>query len=476
MVKIALPEKVEEIIKVLIEHGFEAYAVGGCVRDSILGKEPEDWDITTSARPEEVKQLFRRTVDTGIQHGTITVMLEKNGFEVTTYRIDGDYEDGRHPTNVEFTSNLEEDLKRRDFTINAMAYNSSTGLVDCFDGIGDLERKIIRCVGSPEDRFEEDALRILRAVRFAAQLGFAIEDKTQNAIVKKAETLEKISAERIRVELSKLILSSNPGHLRTASETGICRAVLPEMDEMLKQAQYNPHHIYSVGEHTIKTLEMLNKIYREHSPASTSLGSEKALELAYDKKQHLVLAWTMLLHDVGKPACHTRGEDGYDHFHGHAEKSAEIGKEILRRLRFDNYTIDLAVRLIRWHDYRYTLNETHMRKCSSKIGPDIMELLFVVQQMDVLAQNPETWECKLEQLKEAKQLFRSICERGECLTLKELALNGKDLIEVFQAKPGPAIGETLQVLLEYVLNFPEENEKDRLITFLKKNPAYLNKR
>ena len=218
-----IPEKVEYIINVLMKNGYEAYAVGGCVRDSILGRVPEDWDITTSAQPEQVKALFHRTIDTGIQHGTVTVMMDKEGFEVTTYRIDGEYEDSRHPKNIEFTSNLEEDLKRRDFTINAMAYNPKDGLVDIFGGIEDLNKKIIRCVGNANDRFSEDALRILRAVRFAGQLGFAIEEQTKEAIVALAPTLKNISAERIRVELDKLLMGKHPELIRVASETGICR-------------------------------------------------------------------------------------------------------------------------------------------------------------------------------------------------------------------------------------------------------------
>ena len=230
MYKIQIPNSVQFIIHTIEQAGFEAYAVGGCVRDSILGRTPDDWDITTSAKPEEIKRLFRHTVDTGIQHGTVTVLIKKECYEVTTYRIDGEYEDSRHPKNIEFTSNLEEDLKRRDFTINAMAYNPKDGLVDIFGGIEDINKKIIRCVGNANDRFSEDALRILRAVRFAGQLGFAIEEQTKAAIVALAPTLKNISAERIRVELDKLLMGKHPELIRVASETGICKVVLPELD------------------------------------------------------------------------------------------------------------------------------------------------------------------------------------------------------------------------------------------------------
>lgn len=232
MVRIELPKDVRHIINVLMENGYEAYAVGGCVRDSILGRTPGDWDITTSALPMQVKALFRRTVDTGIQHGTVTVMLGKNGYEVTTYRIDGKYEDSRHPKSVEFTSNLVEDLKRRDFTINAMAYNDEHGIVDAFDGMGDLKRRIIRCVGKAHDRFDEDALRILRAVRFSAQLGFDIEDDTARAARELAPTLVKISRERIHTELNKLLLSDNPDYFSVVYDLGVMKIIIPELENI----------------------------------------------------------------------------------------------------------------------------------------------------------------------------------------------------------------------------------------------------
>ena len=225
--KIELPEKVKQIINTIQAAGFEAYAVGGCVRDSLLGRVPDDWDITTSAKPQQIKELFPRTIDTGIQHGTVTVMLQKEGFEVTTYRIDGKYEGSRHPKEVTFTANLTEDLKRRDFTINAMAYNETEGLIDIFDGKGDIERKLIRCVGEAKERFKEDALRMMRAVRFSAQLGYDIEKNTKDAIKELAPTLKNISAERIQTELIKLVISPNPDYLRIAYETGVTAVILP---------------------------------------------------------------------------------------------------------------------------------------------------------------------------------------------------------------------------------------------------------
>ena len=240
--KIKLPDNVKMILDRLHEAGFEAYAVGGCVRDSILGRIPGDWDITTNALPQDTKKLFKRTIDTGIEHGTVTIMVGKEGYEVTTYRIDGKYEDSRHPSEVTFTKNLTEDMKRRDFTINAMAYNDEEGIIDRFGGMEDIEKGLIRCVGNPKERFSEDALRIMRAVRFAAQLNYSIEDETKNAISELADTLKNISAERIQTELVKLLLSDHPERLMTAYELGITKVILPEFDRCMETPQNNPHH------------------------------------------------------------------------------------------------------------------------------------------------------------------------------------------------------------------------------------------
>lgn len=440
-----IPEKAAYIIETLMDAGFEAYAVGGCVRDTILGRIPGDWDITTSARPEEVKKLFKRTIDTGIQHGTVTVMLDKEGFEVTTYRIDGEYEDSRHPKNVEFTTNLVEDLKRRDFTINAMAYNPQTGLVDVFDGIGDMERRIIRCVGNARERFDEDALRMLRAVRFAGQLGFSIHEDTKQAICEKADTLKNISAERIRVELDKLLTSKNPGLLMEAYETGISAVVLPEWNRMVETGQKNPHHIYSVGGHTIKVLEAVQKLWQEKS-----------------KKEYSILCWAAFLHDCGKPGTKSRDEKGIDHFYGHGEEGSRMAKELLRRLKFDNYTIDAVTRLVKWHDYRFDGEPKQVRRAANKIGTDLMDSLFLLQRADILGQNPDTWKEKLSKLSKAEKTYQEIKEAGQCLNLKDLKINGRDLIQAgFQ--PGKELGEILDYLLNLVLQEPEKNEKEVLL-------------
>lgn len=438
-IKILLPEKVNMIIHTIQAAGFEAYAVGGCVRDSILGRVPDDWDITTSAKPEDIKKLFKRTIDTGIEHGTVTVMLEAEGFEVTTYRIDGEYEDSRHPKEVTFTSNLREDLRRRDFTINAMAYNNEVGLVDIFEGISDIEKKIIRCVGDAKERFTEDALRMMRAVRFSAQLGYSIDEGTKEAIKELAPTLQKISAERVQVELVKLVTSNNPDYLKIAYETGITAIVLPEFDLCMETEQKNPHHMYSVGEHTLWSMKYVER--------------DKVLRLA------------MLFHDMGKPKAITTDDKGIHHFHGHNELSSQITREVLRRLRFDNDTIHKVERLVYFHDYRPALTDKSVRRFVAKIGKDLFPLYILVQTADVKAQSDYKKEEKLHNIETVNNIFLGILEREECLCLKDLAVTGKDLIDL-GIKPGKEIGEILNHLLEMVLENPVLNEKEILLNNL----------
>ena len=437
---INLPQKVEHIIETIEKAGYEAYAVGGCVRDSILGRIPDDWDITTSAKPEQVKELFRRTIDTGIQHGTVTVMLDKEGFEVTTYRIDGEYEDSRHPKNVIFTSNLIEDLKRRDFTINAMAYNRRAGLVDVFGGIQDIEAEIIRCVGNAKERFTEDALRMMRAVRFSAQLGYSIETQTAEAIRELAGNLTHISAERIHTELVKLLVSPHPDYLRVCCETGIMEVILPEFQRCMETEQNNPHHCYSVGEHILHSL----------------------LHVEADK----VLRLTMLLHDVGKPASKTTDEEGIDHFHGHAAISEDITKKVLKRLKFDNDTLYKVSKLVYYHDYDVEISARSVRRAVNKIGEDIFPYLFAVKRADTLAQSDYRREEKLEKLKAIEEIYKEIIEAKECVSLRTLAVTGRDLIDMGM-KPGKELGGVLNQLLEIVLENPEKNTKEELLKMVR---------
>lgn len=454
-----IPKQAEKIIDILQKHGHEAYLVGGCVRDMLLNKEPEDWDITTSARPDEVKVLFNRTIDTGIKHGTVTVMMGNHGYELTTYRIDGDYKDSRHPSQVLFTSKLAEDLKRRDFTVNAMAYNQKSGLVDLFGGQQDLEQRIIRCVGNATERFSEDALRILRAIRFAGQLGFTIEKQTLSAVGQLAPSLSNISAERIRTEFGKLLISAHPEFLLTAWQYNITKIILPEFDKMMDTPQNNPHHCYTVGMHCIKTLENMHIYWKERE--------QKENNIREQEKKFQIMCLSALLHDIAKPYVRTRDEMQIDHFYGHPPKSAEMAEQILRRLKFDNDTVEWVKRLILWHDYRYTGKKSGMRHAVNKIGKDLMLDLFLLQRCDILAQNPEKIEEKLSILKKAEELFYQIEEDKECTNLKMLAISGKDLI-ASGFHQGKELGEILHTILEHVLENPQDNEKQVLLKLAQK--------
>ena len=434
--KINMPQAVKEIIATLQQNNFEAYAVGGCVRDSILGREPNDWDITTSASPEEVKALFRRTIDTGIEHGTVTIMIDKVGYEVTTYRIDGKYEDGRHPTEVTFTRNLKEDLLRRDFTINAMAYNDTDGLVDIFGGLEDIERKVIRCVGDPRARFTEDALRLMRAVRFAAQLGYTIEEETREAMKEIAGNLKKISAERIQVELVKTLVSPNPFMMKDAYELGLTKYFMPEFDLAMETEQHNRHHMYTVGEHSLVAVQ--------------NVRADKVLRL------------TMLMHDFGKPLCITTDEEGIDHYYGHPAKSEEMAEEILHRLKFDNDTIRKVCILIRHHDERIVPGLKYMRRAIARIGEEAFPELFEVQEADISAQSEYKKDTKLANLEANRKDYEEICAKKQCVSKATLAVTGKDLIACGM-KPGKEIGAVLDAMLQEVIESPEHNEKEYLL-------------
>lgn len=400
MVKeIRVPADAEQIIEKLNEHGFEAYVVGGCVRDSLLGKEPEDWDITTSARPGEVKSIFSRTIDTGIQHGTVTVMLNRQGYEVTTYRVDGEYEDGRHPKSVDFTTSLLKDLKRRDFTINAMAYNSREGLVDAFGGIEDLENRVIRCVGSAVNRFTEDALRILRAVRFSAQLDFRIEDETYEAISIIAPNLEKVSKERIATELTKLLLSSHPEKMKRVSDTGASRYV---SEPFCRAAALNKDELRPLG----------------------LLPAVKYMR------------WAGLL----------RREQG------------ETAAAILRDLKMDCDTMDKVKILVsRWR-IPISAEKPAIRRVMNQIPPDLLDSLLCFQEVFAA----ELGEGYRETLKAVKTLAEEIRRDGDPVNLKELAVDGRDLMAAGM-KPGPALGKTLNALMEQVLEQPECNTREYLL-------------
>ncbi|MBQ8913775.1 MAG: CCA tRNA nucleotidyltransferase [Lachnospiraceae bacterium] len=448
--KIKMPKGAAYIIDELNKNGFEAYIVGGCVRDSLLGKRPHDWDITTSANPYQVKDIFKKTVDTGLQHGTVTVLVDKAhsldgeyAFEVTTYRVDGIYEDHRRPKKVTFSKSLEEDLKRRDFTINAMAYNDSEGVVDIFGGKDDLKSKIVRCVGVPSDRFDEDALRILRAVRFAAQLGFDIDEPTKEAMKKQARFLSDISAERIREELTKLITSDNPGMLVMAYELGLTGIFLPEFDTMMETPQHNPNHLYSVGIHTIKVMENVPK--------------------------NVVLRYAALLHDVAKPACRTTDENGVDHFYEHHVVGSKMAQEILKRLKFDNETIDRVVRLVLYHDYGIggEIGVKSVRRFLAKLGKENFEDFITIREADRLAQSDYNQSYKVENTSRLKSIYEMVVRENQCLKISDLAIGGNDLMELGM-KPGKAMGDMLKYLLDAVLDEPGFNSRDKLLELAKK--------
>ncbi|MCL2864530.1 MAG: HD domain-containing protein [Lachnospiraceae bacterium] len=437
--KIELPGKVSFIISNLQMHGYEAYAVGGCVRDAILAKEPEDWDITTSATPAEIKKYFRHTVDTGIEHGTVTVILGRDSFEVTTYRMDGIYEDGRHPTTVTFTDNLAEDLKRRDFTMNAMAYNDAVRLVDVTGGMRDLNVHTIRCVGEAHERFQEDALRILRAIRFSAQLNFKIEHYTAEAMRDLAPSLAKISAERIQVELVKLLISDHPEKLHEAYGLGITKEVLPEYDAMVGVEQNTPHHQYDVAIHTLYALRAIKK--------------DKILRLA------------VLFHDMGKAQMKTTDEAGVDHFKGHGALSEEIANEVMHRLRFDKDTIKKVIRLVRYHDYRFYPTQRNVRHAINRIGVDMFPYFLAVRLADTKAQSAYQKREKLENIVQVREIYHKIMAEEQCVNLQDLAVTGNDLLELGM-KPGKDVGVVLNTLLELVLDEPAHNEKAYLLKYV----------
>lgn len=476
---INLPDNVKKIIDALEQNGFEAYAVGGCVRDAILSREPQDWDITTSALPEQVKKIFPYTIDTGIQHGTVTVMLDKVGYEVTTYRIDGEYEDCRHPKDVTFTTDLSEDLLRRDFTINAMAYNERDGLVDLFHGVEDLQNGIIRCVGEPSERIDEDALRILRAFRFAAALGFSIDDATMAVFPDKAQNLSKVSAERIREELNKLLISKNPDRLFDASLAGVTKVVLPEFDAILKGG---------------KDAQGLNGI--RNRQAMSSMKTMKAVSLVgsfddkdlFTPKEKLILKWAALLSgyadcDIFTPDIaeftETKGEkpeDRYDavNMSGIADAEAKLKhdrvREVMSRLKFDNETRDLVVRLVDAHNLKLVLiNDVSIRQFMKKVGKDLCPMLFELMSANLLADGFVTIgeinmnvSKSLPKITKARETYNAIIERGDCTTIDGLAINGNDLITAGFDK-GPEIGRMLDLLLNKVIIDQSLNDKQKLI-------------
>lgn len=439
-ISIAVPEEVRYILDILQENKYQAFVVGGCVRDSIIGREPGDWDIATNAVPEEIKKLFEKTVDTGIKHGTVTVVIDGSNYEITTYRVDGEYLDFRKPESVSFTGSIEEDLSRRDFTVNAIAYNPELGIVDPFGGIADIEAGIIRTVGDPDKRFREDALRLLRAVRFSAQLGFSIAEGTLESIGANSRLIENISSERIRDELTKILLSDNPFRFSLLMDTKLIKYTLPEFEPSFTTVQNNPYHAYNVAMHTLHSVANIEK--------------------------NRVLRWAMLFHDIGKPGMRTTDEKGVDHFYNHQQLSVKLSRMAMLRLRFDKKSMDKILLLVKCHDMHVKTEYKSVRKAIYKVGEDVFEDLLKVMEADKKAQNPKFLAERKERFARLWEIYRDIQAQGQCTSLRSLAVNGDDLIAL-GIKPGKKIKELLNCLMEKVIEEPQLNNRETLLDLLR---------
>ncbi len=433
---IQIPPHAGRILTLLNQAGYKAYVVGGCVRDALLSKTPKDWDICTSALPDEMERVFQgfRVVETGLKHGTLTVVLDGIPYEITTFRVDGAYTDHRHPDGVTFVTDVREDLARRDFTVNAMAYHPAEGLIDAFGGQEDLRRRVIRCVGQPEERFREDALRILRAMRFASVYGFTIDEETAKAAHELKETLSLVAAERIRAELGKLLCGQGCGNILRAYRD-ILGQILPQLVPMFDFPQCTPHHRFDVWEHTVRSVENV--------PATE------------------VLRFTMLLHDAGKPAAFTRDEDGVGHFCGHAACSEKIAEAVMTRLKMDKATAQRVILLVKHHDIDLSTDSRLLKRRLNQFGEEALRQLIDVQEADQLAKgtcDPAVIRASAAVLRQA---LDALLASAPCFTLKDLAVNGRD-IAALGAK-GSTIGDILQHLLSCVMDDVLPNEKDSLM-------------
>ena len=441
MFKLNLPPNVHYLINILEEDGYEAYVVGGCVRDSFLDKEPHDWDICTNAKPEEVCDLLGGYDDievilTGLKHGTITAHINGENYEITTYRVDGEYSDNRRPDRVEFVGDIIEDLARRDFTINAMAHNNRGGLMDPFNGLRDLYNMSIRCVGNPDNRFQEDGLRILRALRFASVYGFKIEYLTAAAIHRNKELLKNISAERIQSELTKMLCGK--GVLDILLEyKDVMAVIVPELEPCIGFDQNNPYHIYDVYDHIA------------HAVANYK-GSDISVKMA------------LLLHDVGKPECYTEDHNG-GHFHGHSVPSMKMAKDVMARLKFDNKTRDEAVDLVLYHDSDIYPGVKSVKRWLNKIGPEMLDKLIRVKIADIYAHSEINRSTRVSAVDKVYGLTQLVISEQQCFALKDLAINGYVVMEHLGVPSGPKVGEVLNHLLDKVLDGEIENDTNVLI-------------
>ena len=433
-----IPQEVCAVLQTLERAGHEAYAVGGCVRDILMGKAPHDWDVTTSALPQETMALFDHfAIPTGLQHGTVTVRSGGLSCEVTTFRTDGDYPDHRHPAAVTFTRSLREDLQRRDLTVNAMAMDVRGTLHDPFGGQADIRRRILRCVGELERRFQEDALRILRTLRFSATLGFVIEEDTHRALRAQCGDLRYVAAERVREELTKLLCGTDV--LRVLlDDPQVLGVVLPEILPCVGFDQHNRHHCYDVWGHTA------------HAVAAAPPDP--------------VLRWAMLLHDLGKPSCFTLDEQGVGHFHGHHRPSAEMAETVCRRLRFDRAAAQQICMLVRYHDRPIPLTERAIRRAMNQLGVEGLRQLCAVKRADNLAQHPD-YRSRQREIDEGEAIMDALLEKDACFSLKQLAVNGRDMTAL--GLEGPAIGQALQTLLEAVMDGETDNDRAALLALVK---------
>ena len=393
-----------EVLKKINDAGYEAYIAGGAVRDILMDKEPHDYDIASAATPAEIKRIFSRTIDTGIKHGTITVIENKSSYEITTFRRDGNYEDGRHPDGVEFVNDVREDCLRRDFTINAMMYSPKTGILDFFGGQDDIKARIIRCVGDPDKRFSEDALRMLRAVRFRASLDFDIEPSTEKAIKKNAVRIKKVSSERILEELNKILISDHPDYIRDLHRLGLLKYIIPQLERCFGEPQKNKYHIYDVGEHIMHTIK--------NTPPD------------------LILRWAALLHDTGKPCCPSVDSNGIIHFYGHHRESRRITLDVLHRLHMDSSSIRDIALLVENHDYRVEPSFTAVKRMMAKTGEELFEKLLLLQKADNMAKSPKHLPEKLKRINSAMNIYKRIIESGQPYRISDLVVNGSDLMKV----------------------------------------------
>ena len=443
--RIKIPDNANTIINTLQNNGHSAYVVGGCVRDSLMGRIPHDWDICTSATPEQMLEIFKdfRVIETGLKHGTVTIVIDGEQYECTTYRIDGKYSDNRRPDNVTFTNDLVEDLKRRDFTINAMAYNDIEGLIDPFGGTEDINENTIQCVGSAKDRFGEDALRILRAIRFASQLDFAIELNTDWQIHQQYKSLENISVERINSEFCKIVNSDN-FCVELLLYKDVFALFIPELKNMFDFPQKNPHHDYDVFGHTVHAVENCNS-------------------------DDLTVRLAVFFHDFGKPHSYQDGEDGIRHFKGHGRVSADMTDVIMKRLKFDNETRNNVIQLVYYHDATFEVGKKYVKRWLNKLGEKQFHRLLDVRRADIKGQKAvcsTDKKDKIEKLDAIEKLIDEVMQENQCFTLKDLAVNGNDLIKIGY-NPNKQLGETLNILLNGVINDEFENKKDSLINIAK---------